>query len=230
MKKYYLQINLVKIVHNANNYRININKFSISTKIKAHIRLKARILLLFLIAMPRLFLGIPIPAAVKEELKHFKAAQHAHKGVSWTKEEKLHITAYFFAEVPEEMMENLKSLLFIALKKQSSFELEFEQFMLAPPKQSPRMIWARFKHSDAFISLHEEVHSLYSQIEPSLQRRKKPIPHITLARFKEEAPKESRDYQLQHPCGNIFVDKLVLWKSRLRPEGSIYEAVEEYSL
>jgi len=117
MKKYYLQINLVKIIRNAKIYRINVNVFGIIAKIKANNHAKACILLLFLIAMPRLFLGIPIPASVKEELKHFQAVQLAHKGLRWTKEEKLHITAYFFAEVPDEMMDNLKSLLFLALKK-----------------------------------------------------------------------------------------------------------------
>ncbi|MEL6255124.1 MAG: RNA 2',3'-cyclic phosphodiesterase [Bacteroidota bacterium] len=180
--------------------------------------------------MPRLFLGIPIPSSIKEELDYFKLAQNKYEGLGWTAEEKLHITAYFFAEVAEEMLDNLKSLLFIALKKQERFELKFEQFVLAPPRQAPRMIWARFKKSEDFLSLHEEVHFLYSQIEKSIQRRKKPIPHITLARLKEQAPKETLDYQLNLNCGNIVVDRLILWQSTLRPAGSVYEALEEYPL
>ena len=230
MKKYYLQINLAKIIKNANIYCFNVNNFGKNAIFKSSFPNKDCILIFFRIDMPRLFLGIPISASVKEELAHFQAAQHAYKGVRWTKKEKLHITAYFFAEVAEEMMDNLKALLYIALKKQASFELEFEQFILAPPKQSPRMIWARFKKSETFISLHEEVHSLYSQIEKPIQRRKKPIPHITLARLKEEAPKEEKDYRLNDRCGNIEVEKLILWKSSFTSDGTVYEALEEYPL
>jgi len=230
MNKYYLQINLVKIIHNANIYRIYVNIFGRNASFKAIFTHKGCILIFFQIDMPRLFLGIPISASVKEQLKHFQAIQNAYEGMRWTKEEKLHITAYFFAEVPEEMMENLKALLYIVLKNRTAFELEFEQFILAPPKQSPRMIWARFKKSEAFISLHEEVHSLYSQIEKPIQRRKKPIPHITLARLKEEAPKEEKDYRLNARCGNIEVDKLILWKSSFTSDGTVYEALEEYPL
>ncbi|MDW3648691.1 MAG: RNA 2',3'-cyclic phosphodiesterase [Bacteroidia bacterium] len=180
--------------------------------------------------MTRLFLGIPISPSIKEELLHFKEAQTAYTGVKWTAEEKLHITAYFFAEVAEEMLENLKSLLYIALKDQSSFDLEFEKYELAPPRQAARMIWARFKKSERFISLHEEVHALYSQIEKPIQRRKKPIPHITLARLKDQAPREREDYTWKYSCKDLSVDKLILWQSSLQPEGSIYEALEEYTL
>ncbi|MEM8888834.1 MAG: RNA 2',3'-cyclic phosphodiesterase [Bacteroidota bacterium] len=180
--------------------------------------------------MPRLFLGIAIPPSVKEELKHFQESQMDYAGINWTKEEKLHITAYFFAEVAEEMLENLKSLLFIALKKQEAFELEFEDFILAPPKQAARMIWARYTLNEHFLSLHEAVHTLYSQVAPPLQRRKKPIPHITLARLKDDAPKEEKDFRLNDRCGNIEVEKLILWKSSFTPEGTVYEALEEYPL
>lgn len=180
--------------------------------------------------MPRLFMGIPIPEEVKAQIASFRSKQADDPAIRWTRPEKLHFTAYFFAEVAEEMLENLKALLSLALKNQMCFALDFERYMLAPSAKEARMIWARYHKAEEFLQIHQSIHELYQQIQPNLQRRRSPIPHITLSRLKEGASKQEKDYLWQPVLSRIEVRELILWETIQSPAGSIYQIRETYSL
>lgn len=152
-------------------------------------------------------------------------------GLRWTPQENLHITVYFFAEVSEELQPNLESLLQLALNTVPVFELAFDRYELAPPGQkAPRMIWARFQKQPEFLRLHQNIHSLYSQIHPKQQIRKRPIPHVTLARLKGKSQNGTWKLEGYPQEKTLRVEKLILWESQLKPEGAAYANLKEYPL
>lgn len=180
--------------------------------------------------MPKLFIGFPIPPRLTQELKAFQATQNLEADIRWTPEQNLHITLYFMAIVPEDMIANLHGLLYLFSKETSPFELKFEHYTLAPPGKPARMIWARYKKNEIFTQLHHRIHHLFQQIQVNLQLRKSPIPHITLARIKEVQESMSLRPGSDPVYGTIQVKKMVLWESIAEPGGVRYKARHTYNL
>jgi 2'-5' RNA ligase len=178
----------------------------------------------------RLFLGIPIPADHLGAFADLRQSQPALPGLRWVREGNLHITVYFFGKVQTEQMDNLFSLLQLSLQEQAPFSLHFRNYQFAPRPKSPRMIWARYEKSEAFQKLGQSVHRLYQQIEPELQVRLKPKPHVTLARLKKPDLGQIDLKSVPTPSSLIEVERLVLWESVLRPEGAVYSVRKTFPL
>lgn len=149
-------------------------------------------------------------------------------GIRWVRRDLLHITLYFFGEIPVEMADNLVSLIQIGCKEFSPFTLSFEQYCYAPPRKAPRMIWARYQKHQVFKEMAVRLHSLFLQIRPDQQFRKSPIPHITLARLRE-VDQQSIIFPSTR-LADLEVDQLILWESFLSPSGPEYEEIERFHL
>ncbi len=172
----------------------------------------------------RLFLGIPLDRATRQVLTQTHGIQTP--GLRWIPPENLHLTLYFFGAVPIEMTDNLYALLDLALAEGEGFTLTFDRYVLAPKPRSPRMIWARYHKHEAFRALVQQLHALYQQIDPSIQMRKSPIPHVTLARLREW---DGSGWPLGIPAPPpLPVKHVVLWQSTLTPKGAQYEVKKRW--
>lgn len=178
----------------------------------------------------RLFLGIPLPKESLQCIATFREAMPAHPYIRWVEERHLHITVFFMGKVPAEMLDNLQALIALGLKGFAPFEIDYEAFVLAPKPKEPRMYWLKLRKNFFFIELVNRIHRLYTQIDPDLQMRKRPTPHITLARLKNFDPSMTIPLGFPIPAKPLKVDKLILWESTLRPEGVQYELLREYLL
>lgn len=176
----------------------------------------------------RLFLGIPLPAKVLFSLNKFALPHRNLNHIRWVPVDNLHITVYFFDNVPEEQLQNLIALISVGLRQTRSFELVFDRYCFAPQAKDARMIWARYRKSDAFRDLVTCIHTLYQQIAPQ-QVRKSPVPHITLARLRDFTDHPLVNLRLNHPP-QLVVGEVILWESHLRPEGAWYEVVHRFGL
>ncbi|MEZ4775850.1 MAG: RNA 2',3'-cyclic phosphodiesterase [Bacteroidia bacterium] len=176
----------------------------------------------------RLFLGIPLPEKVLFPLNDFVRPHQNLKNIRWVPADNLHITVYFFDNVPEERVENLISLISVGLRQTRSFGLDFDRYCFAPQAKDARMIWARYRKSDAFRDLVTCIHTLYRQIAPQ-QIRKSPVPHITLARLRDFSDHRLLNLRFNQPP-QLPVNELILWESHLRPEGAWYEVVRRFGL
>ncbi|MDX2247873.1 MAG: RNA 2',3'-cyclic phosphodiesterase [Bacteroidia bacterium] len=177
----------------------------------------------------RLFLGIALSGEVLSNLVKWRNTNPILSGIRWIPPQNLHITVYFFGNVPEERMENLISLIAIGLKNIPCFDLEFDRYVYAPHPREARMIWARYKKMQVFRDLATRIHELYLQISPQ-QQRKSPIPHITLARLQDFSDPAKIDLKSSLSPRILSVKELILWESSLRPEGSVYEVISRFPL
>ncbi|MEM6346076.1 MAG: RNA 2',3'-cyclic phosphodiesterase [Bacteroidota bacterium] len=179
----------------------------------------------------RLFLGIPIPPEISQTLYDFQENMPFQSGINWVKPRNFHITVYFFGAVPTERLDNLQVMLAVGLRRFQAFELSFDRYVLAPKPSEARMIWARYRKAGVFRALVQFIHSLYTQIEPSVQARKSPIPHLTLARIKQkEKTPQGPWWDGPTPPPKLSVNELVLWESTLFPEGPEYSVLRRYKL
>lgn len=177
----------------------------------------------------RLFLGIPIPPSVATPLEIWQQEQPRLPGIKWVQPTQWHLTVYFFGAVAGEMLDNLQSLIHLALRDQSAFELAFQGYQTAPPRQEARMLWARYQRHPEFEGMARKLRTLYQQIQPDLPTRYKPIPHLTLARLKTPQLAEQIAWPKQ-ALAAIRVRELVLWESHLQADGPEYQVMRRYQL
>lgn len=179
----------------------------------------------------RLFVGIPVSGEVLQQFRAGNSEIGVVQGMKYVPEENWHLTLFFFGKVPAEMLDNLISLIYLAVKGQRPFTLTFDRWVWAPKKSAPRMLWGRFRKHPDFRALSNRLLHAYLQIAPDHQHRYDPLPHVTLARIRrEEGQKLPALPRLPEDALTLHVEKLILWKSILSPDGSTYTPVETFQL
>ena len=173
----------------------------------------------------RLFIAIPNTLKVLEKLK-----QESKSKIRWTTPENLHLTVYFCGDVEESAISAMNTKLEQVVSKINSFELELEKITFAPQNGRERMIWAQFKENTNYNNL---VSIVYEAIKDHLgpkfayKPNKKPIPHVTIARFND--PGITKEIELKNIESVPFrADTLILMESQLSSVGSKYTALQKY--
>lgn len=170
----------------------------------------------------RLFIAIPLPPAYLAVLGQY-GENYDLSGVRWTKAENLHITAHFLGEVEESLIPALSQKLKDFFRQKKFFLLRFNKILFGPLGREPRMIWAIFFPSLEFKELAESSLKIINDFLPTVSE--KPVPHITLARFKNFTDiSRLKLNQLKLP--DLKVSACQLMASRLLAGGPSYQIVE----
>lgn len=175
----------------------------------------------------RVFLALEISPSVKEYLQGIiKIMASRITGVRWVKSEGQHITLKFFGELDEAMVENIRTRLLSIEDKFEPFETTIKGIDAFPNKRRARVI---------VITLEKGVDiakAIFNDIEVALLplgfegEKRDYTPHITLGRKKEQSPILERDIPDLNGMGFI-VDRLVMFRSTLTPQGAIYSPLWE---
>lgn len=175
----------------------------------------------------RVFLALEISPSVKEYLQGIiKIMASRITGVRWVKSEGQHITLKFFGELDEAMVENIRTRLLSIEDKFEPFETTIKGIDAFPNKRRARVI---------VVTLEKGVDiakAIFNDIEVALLplgfegEKRDYTPHITLGRKKEQSPILERDIPDLNGMGFI-VDRLVMFRSTLTPQGAIYSPLWE---
>jgi len=177
--------------------------------------------------MPRLFVALPVPEALREQLSGLAGGI---PGARWVPPENYHLTLRFIGEVEgwqaDEVDEALSGI------RARPFALALAGLDI-------------FEKAGRIHSLHvraergERLLHLQSKVETALQRaglppeRRRFTPHITLARTERAAPDKLISFVQAH---NLFrpdpveIGHFSLFSSRLGKEQAHYEAEVDYPL
>lgn len=181
--------------------------------------------------MARLFIGIPLPDSTKKEIARVKESNKEIKGVRWVPPSNYHITIYYFGEVEEEMRENLLEVIRNGFMEFTAFRLAFDRFEWAPKGETPRMLWGRWEQHSVFLQLVKRTHFLYTQLDSTYSYRKRPIPHVTIARFGKNIHTQNFSLTGAKEPEELYVKEIVLWESLYEEEGNTrYEEMCRVSL
>lgn len=177
----------------------------------------------------RLFIGAGISPDLDHEAKCFREDFDQHHWLSWTKPENLHVTVFFLGSVRIEILENLISLFRIHYMTCQPVVLDSGKWVWAPTSTHARMIWIRFPKSEKFSRLVLTSRDCFSQIQTTPQQRIRPIPHITIARFR---PEEKRPINLPEGQinGTLSITSLTLWRSEMSHSGVKYTPLATFKL
>lgn len=144
----------------------------------------------------------------------------------WVDQENYHLTLGFLGEQTQENLETLSENL-----DQSIVQHEFTTHVshISPfPENKPKLMAAMINKTDALSDLHRQVVSAVNATGLIMDKRKF-IPHITLARYRNSRNAFTGSVPVNIDCG-IFFDEVVLYESILTSSGAEYEHIYRFPL
>jgi len=174
----------------------------------------------------RVFLAIDVPDSLKNEaescIEPFFKEEHARI----PKREGWHITLLFCSQQNETELSHLMEAVGRAVSL-------FKPFYLEPQKVSfmkSRMVWLYFKTSPEFTRLKNMIEKKTGVYSNGF------VPHLTLARFKEEHYSNLKGYlpengiDLKDETKPFLVDHISMYESHLPRDGADYELIKKFNL
>lgn len=162
----------------------------------------------------RLFIGVDLPAEIKQALIGFQS-ELRHLGVtgSWKSEDNLHITLEFLGELDSSLIPVLTQTLIKVANNCRPFELNISGIGAFPSFKRPHTLWTALSGSLTELNrLKDELHRELINKGFKLEERKFK-PHITLA----SRPKlHNTELSVVHikKLGEFWVTEVVLFESR----------------
>lgn len=182
--------------------------------------------------MKRLFLGITPPPAHRAAIAAWQAA-HAHlPEMRWVEPSNLHLTVYFFGQIEELALPNFMALAALSVPKLLTAEaLTFTPIgvTLQPKNDAPRMMWLQMARNIAFERLAQQLHQRFQPLMPTHQAHRKPVPHITIARFPAGAHLHTLHQQLPPlPLPAFSAAGITLFESITAAEATQYVPLNRF--
>jgi len=184
----------------------------------------------------RAFIAIDLDPAIKATLSDFiKGLKKINdRDVSWVREDAFHLTVKFLGEIKDGRLDSITALLDEIARSVQSFPLILKGtgFFPADPR-AIRVLWVGAFEQPTLMGLQREI-------DLRLQTQGFPVentpfhPHLTLGRVKARqklhdilAELERHQYSA---FGQMSVNRITLFESRLKPNGAEYSVLGEFPL
>jgi 2'-5' RNA ligase len=181
----------------------------------------------------RLFIAVPLPAPAQEAAGRLLTELTALDWpVRWVRAEGMHLTLKFFGEVTSDRVEAIEEMLQFATEGMRPIELAMVSGGAFPSGRHPRVLRVE-------LSAGSDLELLQDRLERGGERigfppEGRPFrPHLTLGRVREgqRLPSGAIERLQTIPPGPAFLaDRIVLFESRLSPQGPAYTARLEQRL
>jgi RNA 2',3'-cyclic 3'-phosphodiesterase len=181
--------------------------------------------------MLRAFIAIDLSDDLQKAISRLTSQLQARAGktsVRWVAAENLHLTLKFLGDVSPTNVEAIQESIKVEAEKASGFTLQVGKLNAFPNLKRPRVIVLSMDTPPELTSLQRGIDSETTRLGyPSEDRVYSP--HLTLGRVRENA--SAIDLSLlataisemqPGPLPSVSVERINLYKSDLRPGGSVY--------
>jgi 2'-5' RNA ligase len=183
----------------------------------------------------RSFLAIELPKPILRKIEEVQGDLRSTRAdVRWVNPEKIHLTLKFFKNIEESRIEPIFKSIEEPIRSTLPFSLEVRGVGAFPHLRNPRVIWM------GLVDGREVLVSFQKQIETQLEKigfqpEDRPFhPHLTLGRMKSSRGKEElvgrMERHKEEEFGDFQVERVILFKSDLKPSGPIYTLLKEIKL
>jgi len=168
--------------------------------------------------MPRLFVALPLPEEIVHGLERLAVGLPA---VRWVAPEALHLTLRFIGEVDRPSFFEIGERL--ADVRMPPFDLALEGLGVFPPRGDPHTLWVGVRAAEPLLQLKRRIDRCVDAVVPEREKRKF-VPHVTIARFREPPPVERFGSWLTRrslfTTAAFPVSAFQLYSSHLRSDGA----------
>jgi len=179
----------------------------------------------------RLFTALDLPADVVRNLETLLDRLRPKARINWSPVANLHITTKFIGEWPEEKLGELTKTL-DALTGHPAIPVHVHNVGFFPNPHSPRNFWCGIEARGLQELAADTDRATAALGIPSEKRAYSP--HLTLARIKEKLDLQPlREAIATLPSldfGSFTAGRFFLYRSQLRPTGSVYTKLAEFPL
>ena len=178
----------------------------------------------------RLFVAIPLDDKFVSVFSGLKSSLYLPK-IRWTPDENLHITVHFIGYVDSSTVDEVSSALREVVDDIEHFRVNFSKIAFGPLGREPRMIWAIFTDpNETYLRLSMSVYSALRSFSDN-SPYKKPVVHVTLARFDVGSIKKDTEFKQPEIKDNrLSISRVCLMESKLLKSGAVYREIEKYPL
>jgi len=180
----------------------------------------------------RSFVAIEIDRAIKENLVGIKLRSRVSgRNIRWLQPGSIHLTLKFLGEIDPAAVPVVTKAIEFASRDITPFRLEVAGVGFFPNRGRPRVCWAGIHENEGKLcALQEQCEQAFSGIGFDCETRAF-RPHLTLARFKDKADGVSLNPDEENELfGTQTVNNVVLFKSRLLPQGAQYTPLSVVTL
>jgi len=187
----------------------------------------------------RLFIGIPIPEPVQDEI--IRGQQELQPLVPrdvarWARPDQFHLTLRFLGDVPADGVEDLKKSVGAVCRNAWPLSLRAEGVGFFPNPRSPRVIWVGINDREGrLVDLQKQIEAAVGPFSPE-PGEKNFTGHATLGRLKNPKPSDIRDLAARAQSlekrlfGEWTAHEIEIIRSELSPAGAHYTSLAAFRL
>jgi 2'-5' RNA ligase len=181
--------------------------------------------------MIRTFLAINPSAETLDTLERFQAElRETAADVRWVDSAFIHLTVQFLGDVRESELAGTERALAETFREQAPIEMDCRGFGAFPNLRRPRILWVGV-HGEGLASLAERAERALAPVGFPPQDREFD-PHITLGRVRSQRGVDALIVHARERANQGFgvsrIDCAILYRSQLRPTGSLYTPIATF--
>jgi 2'-5' RNA ligase len=180
----------------------------------------------------RSFLAIELPASIQKSIETVQGdLKTSRADVRWVHPARIHLTLKFFGEIEEAAVPGILKAIEGPLGAVEPFSLTARGTGAFPSLRNPRVVWMGMAgEEETLLSLQKGLETELDRIGFSPEGR--PFrPHLTLGRVNSDRGRAALAERMERYRDEVFgtftVERVVLFKSELRPTGPVYSPLGE---
>jgi RNA 2',3'-cyclic 3'-phosphodiesterase len=184
----------------------------------------------------RSFLAFELPEEIKGIVSRVSGEMKKPPlDIRWIRVDNIHLTIIFIGNITTDRLDGMNTIVRDVCRDHGPFNISLKGAGVFSSRRNPRVLWVGLSGDMERMSLFKEA--LEKGLRPfGIQEEKRRFnPHLTLGRFRKDAKSGAHLDALLLKYGDLTspvctLSKLALFKSDLKPGGSVYTKLNAWPL
>ena len=184
----------------------------------------------------RIFCALDIPGGIRQRIReHVQSLVRSNPDIkaSWTNPDSIHLTLKFIGNIGLDRIPLLSEAAAVAANGCQAFDLRIGSCGVFPSRSRAKVLWIGVNDPTGELTRLQQRLELECDKRDFLKEERSFKPHLTIARLRSggDTKKLVQDHlATQFPEQNIGVEELIVFRSELSSDGSIYSAISKHQL